>query len=364
MSIDVIKHKIIFNNDLEHLPNDVLISTMTIVCKIDTIFNVYNIARYIDLKHTSIISVKHGKSDDPTTNRTLLTKSQTEKNKKKGKKAFYNQVSIQVKTKSGLLNVKLFLNGSIQMTGCKSIESVAEAITTLFDELKTVKAIVNYKSNKIEDKPFVVNIATLKAENVYGFKICMINSNFSIGFEIDRDSLFAILLQDNVKCSFDPIIHACVNIKFEHPEKTISIFVFESGAIIITGARSCNQIIMAYNFINKYLLEHYGEINKNNTLTNSTILEYLNDNINNKSNSICNDNNKVFNSHNNLIDREPDYDLEYTVPENVNIDNDSDEFINNILSGKINKTKTNKSNKTINSKKLSKKSKINMIIEI
>jgi hypothetical protein len=71
------------------------------------------------------------------------------------------------------------------------------------------------------------------------------------------------------------------------------------------------------------------------------------------------------NNHNNLIDREPDYDLEYDIPENVNIDNNSDdEFINNILSGKINKTKTNKSNKTINSKKLSKKSKINMIVEI
>src|SRR5208282_3313047 len=59
---DIIKQKIFFNNDIENLPDDIKISTMTIVCKINTTFNVENIAKYIDLKKHSVISVKHGKN--------------------------------------------------------------------------------------------------------------------------------------------------------------------------------------------------------------------------------------------------------------------------------------------------------------
>src|SRR5689334_12122031 len=82
---DVIKQKLFFNDDIENLPEDIQISTMTIVCKINMIFNVENIAKYIDLKPSAIISVKHGKSDDISTNRTLITKKKNNKNKIKKK---------------------------------------------------------------------------------------------------------------------------------------------------------------------------------------------------------------------------------------------------------------------------------------
>jgi TATA-box binding protein (TBP) (component of TFIID and TFIIIB) len=271
------KTKMIFNIDLDRLPEDVSISTMTITCKIDTQFNVTNIGKYIDLKHNGIIAVKHGNSDDKTTNRSLIFKRQLSQKNKKKKKAFYNQATIIVKSKKDKkINIKLFSNGAIQMTGCKSIEGVIDGLTRVFDEMKTIKATLDYKLNKIVERPFVSTPNSLEVQNLYDVKICMINSNFCIGFNIDRDALFELLINDKIECSYDPIIHACVNIKFEHPEKTISVFVFESGAVIITGARTCSQIVEAYNFINKYLLKNYNCINKNNTLTNSTILEFLN----------------------------------------------------------------------------------------
>ena len=62
--------------------------------------------------------------------------------------------------------------------------------------------------------------------------------------------------------TFDPIRHACVNIKLQHPIKTITIFVFESGSIIILG-KSCRQVRDAYNFINVFLLSNYYEICNN-----------------------------------------------------------------------------------------------------
>lgn len=270
------RKRLAINIDFDKLPEDIAISTMTITCKIDTIFNVMNIGRYIDLKYDGIVSVRTGRCDDDASNRSLITKKVGSQKSKK-RKAFYNQVSIGIKTKkkNKIMNVKLFSNGSIQMTGCKSIDNIIDALTKIFLELKVVKATLDHKTNKIIEKPFVVSPDKLDIKNLYDIKICMINSNFSIGFNIDRDRLFDLLIEDKIDCSYDPIIHACVNIKYEYQERIISVFVFESGAIIITGARSCTQIIEAYTFINKYLLSNYKYINKNNALTNSTILEFL-----------------------------------------------------------------------------------------
>jgi TATA-box binding protein (TBP) (component of TFIID and TFIIIB) len=279
--LNLTKNKILFADDFINLPKDIQISTMTVTCKINTIFNIQNIAKYTELKRTGIVSVKHGKN-----NRSLMMIKRINKNRnnnKNQKKAFYNQVSLQVITENDkTLNIKLFLNGSIQITGCKSIEGITEAIQTVFNELKTTKAIIDFKLNTIVEKPFVTDSDKLYIDNLYDLKICMINSNFSIGFEIDRDKLFEEVVNDSIKCSYDPNIHACVNIKYEYLDKIISVFVFESGAIIITGAHNCDQITGAYNFINKYLLERYVNINKNNSLTISMILECIESEENNQ----------------------------------------------------------------------------------
>lgn len=271
----------LFDIGLDKLPTEITISTMTIVCKINITFNVTDISRYIDLKHDGIITIKHGSDNDVQTNRSLITKKnlaiENDRKKKKKKKSFYNQVTLSIKSDlNKITNIKLFKNGSIQMTGCKSKDGVVEVLEKLFSELRIVKAIYDPEQQKIIEKPFISDPEMLKISNLYNVQICMINSNFSIGFNIDRDKLYEILLRDKLDCSFDPIIHACVNIKYEHREKMISIFVFESGAIIITGACTCQQINAAYEFINRYLLSNYNYIHKNNMLINLTILRFLN----------------------------------------------------------------------------------------
>ena len=92
------------------------------------------------------------------------------------------------------------------------------------------------------------------------FEIRMINTNFNIGFQINRDKLHQLLLTHGYDASFDPIIHACVNVKYNIKQlnKTISIFVFESGSITIAGSNSCYQILLTYNFINKFILSNYN----------------------------------------------------------------------------------------------------------
>ena len=159
VTTNINKKKLALNIDFDKLPDDVSISTMTITCKIDAEFNVTNIGKYIDLKYNGIVAVRHGNSDDKTANRSLIIKKQSAQKNRKKKKAFYNQVTILVRTKKNkITNVKLFTNGAIQMTGCKSIDGVIDALTKIFTELKVVKATFDYKSNKVIEKPFASKI--------------------------------------------------------------------------------------------------------------------------------------------------------------------------------------------------------------
>lgn len=271
--------KLINELNIEKLPSDVTISTMTIICKLNTTFNCENIARYINLDLNKILAVSYGDFTDSQTNRKLIQKKRTTSKPKKQKKIFYNQVSMYVKVNAKNkkpVNIKIFSNGSIQMTGCKTIENAMETLTKVFEELKEEKAIIDYNIMEVVDKPFCDNLKIIETKNIINYKIAMINSGFTIPFVMDRLKLYNLLLSDNYECVYDSNKHACVNVKYEHEEKLISIFVFEKGSILITGAQNCTQIYDAYIFINNYLLQRYDLIKKNDELTNSNIIKHLN----------------------------------------------------------------------------------------
>ncbi len=254
--------------NIKLLPNDIKISTITITCKVNTTFNNLHIEKYLDLDN-EIVTIKSLR-----VNKTSLNVKKTRKKKisKFKKNAFYNQVSIGLKKTDinllqkgfkGIINVKLFINGAIQITGCKSYEDFKWALTTLFQKLSVIKATYDGIEKIIIDKPFCGNIDILKLENIERIKVAMINSNFHIGYSINRENLYGLLNNNKIMCSYDPVIHACVNIKYTHNLKKLSIFVFEKGVIIITGANHCDQIIPAYQFIKAYLDKNYNNLAKN-----------------------------------------------------------------------------------------------------
>jgi TATA-box binding protein (TBP) (component of TFIID and TFIIIB) len=127
---EIFKNKLSNALIIDKLPDDVRISTMTVCCDLDIEFKVNNVAKYIDLNKDSILSISYGQNDDPSTNRSLYPRKR-QKKKTKAKRVFYNQVSLAVMVKSKKekpINIKLFTNGSIQMTGCKSIENVVDVV--------------------------------------------------------------------------------------------------------------------------------------------------------------------------------------------------------------------------------------------
>ncbi len=276
--------------DLLSIPPDLIISTTTVTMKVNVFFNVENIGLYFNDFDDILIGKRYG--NRVVNNLINIKKMKSGKKKKrKEKKNFYNQVSLifrtctlmgidpkKISTKEGLktVNVKLFINGSIQMTGCKHLDNIKNSLEILFNKLKITKVILDRNMEYIE-KPFVQDTSLLDIKNVNKFYIQMINTNFNIQFHINRSKLFQLLLNNNIDASFDPIIHACVNIKYylnTIKPKTISIFVFESGSITIAGSNSCSEILEAYNFINKFILTNYSLL-LTKDITPNLIIEFI-----------------------------------------------------------------------------------------
>ena len=82
---------------------------------------------------------------------------------------------------------------------------------------------------------------------VINFKIDMINSNFFINYKINGEKLYKLLQREKMTCRYEPCMHPGVNIKYKllenEEQKKVSIFVFQSGNIIITGAKNKNRIL-------------------------------------------------------------------------------------------------------------------------
>lgn len=261
--------------DTTILPEELKISTMTLTGKFDTVFNLENIAKYLKLCKNGIVGVKH-----TVINRTIIKPKKNIKTKKnkisnKGQVSFFNQASVIVQVSEDKnINIKLFRNGAIQMTGCRQIKDCYKAINILCRELLKVRAVYNPKTKKITDMSFISNASKLTVDQIYNFNIVMINSNFNLNFLVDRNQLYQVLLDENANCFYDPVIHASVDIKYNYKgKKDISIFVFERGCVMITGANNCKQIRVAYNYIIDIIYNNYSKI-KN---VDNEIKEILND---------------------------------------------------------------------------------------
>jgi TATA-box binding protein (TBP) (component of TFIID and TFIIIB) len=189
-------------------------------------------------------------------------------NRKITSKSFFNQSSLvlrrKIKDKTGdgwkEVNVKLFANGGIQMTGVTSEKFAREAIEWLLELIKT-----------LPESPFA------EPASIERFSVQLINTDYVLNKFINQDALHKILINDyNLFSMLEKTIYQGVNTKFfynsSNPQsgicrcskickgqgtgdgegecKRITMSIFRTGRIIITGAREMRQIEAAYNFLN------------------------------------------------------------------------------------------------------------------
>ena len=235
------------------------ISTISTTCKIgDTIINIENIYNYLPVSENNILLINY-KNTYKTIDENLIKKKK-KKTKKITKKVnnFFNQITLLIVTdENKKINTKLFTNGSVQMTGSKNISDNFIILNKLIECLKTT---YNIDGKEIK---FVENPNSLK---ITDFKISMINTNFGIGNKIISENMLAVIKENNVpniKAKLKTDIHAALNIELIVNNSIVTILVFNTGNIIITGGKNSTHINTAYEYINELIDNNKSRIIKN-----------------------------------------------------------------------------------------------------
>ena len=195
---------------------------------------------------------------------------------------FYNSCSIIVKGALNIkcVNIKLFNNGKITLTGSKNEMDGYHAANVLLSEMKKVRDIfIDISDN---------NFNELKIKN---YQITMINSDFDTNFKIDLIKLLTVLNTNEKELftKFNPEKYRGLIVGFfwnsDKPTqdgkcnctlkcngkgcgkgngqcKKITISIFKSGSVIITGGRLVVQIEDSYAVINEIFKKYYNDIIK------------------------------------------------------------------------------------------------------
>jgi len=218
--------------------------------------------------------------------------------------SFNNQVTLVLAIEGARVNLKVFRNGRVQMTGVKQVSQGMRAMLRVEAALRELDSAYTLElaMSKLwsgdgerggqahdDTPPVVEDMARLAAG---GYKVCLINSDFDLGFRVKRDLLLRCINAHypRTACSYEPCLYPGAKIKFmwndggaHHVAATeggrgsrarpdgvcrcsapcsgkgdgdgdgrcrkVTVSVFQSGKVIITGAHTEAQLVDAYRFL-------------------------------------------------------------------------------------------------------------------
>lgn len=268
-------------DDVKPNPTELRVSTMSAKCKIT---HEIMVERFITHIYNKILEHK---DDDPYTYpfigvkyRDIEINIEEKKKKKNVKKSFYNQATLIVKPSDTIRqqNIKLFNNSSISLTGCKLKSDGLNAIKTIIREMKITADIFECEGDR-------------ESINYSDYNITLINSDYCLNYTIDRPKLAELLIDKyGLFVTYTPDIYPGVkiyyywNTSYKHNKgickcplkcedkkkkdidetccKRITIAIFQSGKVIITGSNKMVQTEDAYKTINKIIMKNSQTIRR------------------------------------------------------------------------------------------------------
>ena len=275
------------NSDIKLNPTPLRISTMTACCALGTcidtkyIYDKFHIedSSYKDFSGSNKKYLSNARGIIGCKAESYPVKGTFEKDKKS---TFFNSAALNVLVSDNkCINLKLFKNGKVQMTGVPNIDI----------GYYCVQLVVDYLKNN-DDNTTKKSIVDIKKIGIFNYDTVLINSDFFCGMEIQRENLYTILLEKyDLNVSYEPENYPGVKLEYfwnknnyqtnnegkclcskkcqgkgtgegEFQCKKITISSFQSGKVIVTGARSQYQLDIAYNFINKVFKDNYNFIKK------------------------------------------------------------------------------------------------------
>jgi len=244
------------------------------IINLDKLFDQFvNYAIPIGYPDEGFLKIEYGEKAIGYSSRDILSKRKISKN------SFFNQSTLVVRKKkednSGFkeVNIKLFANGGFQMTGITS-EKYSRNV------LSWVIQIFNNLPNKLSIKDF----------SIEKFSVQLLNSDYKMNALVRRDELHKIIVnQYKLFSTLETTIYQGINTKYYYNEasekkngicwcerccggqgngkelgscKRITIAIFQTGSVIITGARNQEQLDESYIFINNIIKTHAHEVLK------------------------------------------------------------------------------------------------------
>ena len=177
--------------------------------------------------------------------------------------SFYNSLKIDSKIQGNNISAKIFKNGKIHITGCRTIEIVH-------------KVPVIYK-NYLENY-YPECIVDIESYTLYDQTICMINTLTNLNREIDRENMKNIINDNTIynggnwRSAIRPKRHQGVIARYltnksrdiykdkaAIPAKVpgqVTVIIFRSGKVIITGGKTLEDIKEAYDGIVKIVRDN------------------------------------------------------------------------------------------------------------
>lgn len=191
---------------------------------------------------------------------------------------FSNQVTTVLWLSNGRsVNLKLFRNGRVQMTGLTDDDMGREAVASLVRTLRTSSMEAVAAPEQLNPEPY---------------RVCLITADKRLGFHVRRDRLVHVVQGAlDAGCEYEPTLYPGVKIKFMHNTgppssdtggcnctvpcagegdghgdgqcRKVTIMVFQSGSVIITGGRSGAHMDAAHQFLMKSVVQpHRADIER------------------------------------------------------------------------------------------------------
>lgn len=227
------------------------IFTMTLSINLGYDVNLLNIAKYLPINDT-ILGIKYKFGEINFIKGLYLTKS---------KQSFYNQASLIVKLNDKNINVKVFPNGKLQLTGCKRKSDGYELKNILLTYFKSINGIdkINKKESESEHVVFIDN-----SDFVYSLE----KESNCIGYYLKNSDDYII---ENKLCKYIKSLNVFIS-KKTSGSHTYPIYNINGKCIgkkIIKLLKNCKKI---YN--NQYLEEviNPDDIKTNLLMSGETVI--------------------------------------------------------------------------------------------
>lgn len=220
----------------KNLPKEVNIATITLHGYLkDIIINFDNIIKNLEI-NDKICSMEY-KNEIKTYNDIIISKT-----RKKKKSNFQNSMSLYIKGNK-IIHINFFKNGTLHITGAKSITDVDKAINNLFNELKKNNDKYNF---------YIGNL------DLYKLKISMINVNIALEYEINKDIFKKILIKNKYACCFNKTQN--ISLKYKTSSNNLITTIIHKNSLIMSRCINENDIIETYKYIDNILKTLKGQI--------------------------------------------------------------------------------------------------------